>query len=359
MYLARKRISQKVTIGKIVYLVRDEFTTPQTAPITSPRACVPGPGILTKVDSGNNYSISGGKLVQGGSVGHGDPGIWGAAFARVAGLALMGNWTKPASPSGYFGFDDDQSFLLLAGAINSAEASRWHLYINGVATGRVKDDSVASSTHSMALILRSSGFLPFVKIGSSWCLLYPVKTGTAATVYPAWYGMASGHQMDNFRVARLASPFNTDYGIVTQRIASASVGNTIVHEANGIIEATWTATTSETFELSVRRTDDNNRWVARASQAGSTIKLIEINAGVETERGSAAQTWTNGTNYRVVLSCDGNTIRIFVADSLKIAYGTATFNNNATGAKTSHVVTDLVSWPTVLSGQAAAILNTT
>ena len=37
--------------GGVEFLLRDEFTTPDAAPITSPRTCEPGPGTLTFVDT--------------------------------------------------------------------------------------------------------------------------------------------------------------------------------------------------------------------------------------------------------------------------------------------------------------------
>jgi hypothetical protein len=119
--------------------------------------------------------------------------------------------------------------------------------------------------------------------------------------------------------------------------------------ANGLVEATWTAATGATYELDVRRTDNDNRWIIRCDQGGSTIKLIERNGGGETERSSAAQTWTNLTAYRIVAVCDTQSIKTVVGVTAKNSYALASFNATATGVKTSHAVADLVSWPRTIS----------
>ena len=58
-------------------LLYDKFSTPDAAPITSPRTCEPGPGTLTFVQPSNQLSIANGKLVS-------------AAVAEYAGLASTG-----------------------------------------------------------------------------------------------------------------------------------------------------------------------------------------------------------------------------------------------------------------------------
>lgn len=167
--------------------------------------------------------------------------------------------------------------------------------------------------------------------------------------------------MNYLCIAQLGSPWNTDYGIATNRIETASAGETTTSEVNAIIEATWTVNTGDIFELDVRRTDDDNRWVVRGDQAGSTIKLIERNAGIETERSSAAQTWTNGASYRLVVTLVNEVIRSFTKSSTshvsKNIYASAIFNQTATGVKTSHAVSNLIAWPCTLSGAALAELQ--
>jgi len=153
------------------------------------------------------------------------------------------------------------------------------------------------------------------------------------------------HTVDNLRVTDLTGAWTSDYGIATQRKATSVDSDTITMQANALVEHTITAATGVTQELNVRYTDADNRWIVRMDQAGSTCKLIERNAGTETERASAAQTWTNGSTYRIVVICDGTTITSFVAYVQKNTYASATLNQTATTATVSNAGTNLISWP--------------
>src|SRR5690348_3793259 len=106
--------------NSIAWLFRDEFTTDQAAPLTSPRTSEPpGPGTLTITDTGNHASIVGGKLSFDGTiVATGNPRVVGTnSLARVAGRTLfipinfsatggqyLYGWTNALNPSNLWGF---------------------------------------------------------------------------------------------------------------------------------------------------------------------------------------------------------------------------------------------------------------
>jgi hypothetical protein len=159
-------------------------------------------------------------------------------------------------------------------------------------------------------------------------------------------------ELDDLRVVTLSGDWAMDWAIATNRTASPSSGATSTMTADGLVEFTWTAATGETLDLAVRSTDSNNRWIARCDQAGSTIRLYEKNGGTETQRATAAQTWTNGTAYRILVRCVGSTIATWVgtADNnytQKNNYASASFNNTATGIAASGFATgaNFVAWP--------------
>jgi hypothetical protein len=164
-------------------------------------------------------------------------------------------------------------------------------------------------------------------------------------------------------VVQLPAPWNSAYGIATNRTASPVTGNSLTHEVDCVIDFTWTAATNEVLEIDLRRTGADNRWIVRCDQAGSTIKLIERNGGTETERASAAQTWTNGTVYRILAYADGNTIftKAGTVGNIgnKNSYASATFNNTATIAMVSGFATgtNFVAWPRTLTGTALSVLQ--
>jgi hypothetical protein len=349
----------------ITYLLRDEFTTAEASPIASPRTCEPGPGTLTIVENDGALNISAGSMVFTAQTtpAWGDLGVIGTALTRAEGLVLSvirtqasNKYSHPISfqnlnalPNADTPANSDASFYIPATAnvLASYNGNNGAVYVATLTT---------DVPHQYAIVLRSAGAYYLIKGGiyTEWTLVWVTKLGTTATLYPAIESYNAAGTADSLRVAQLSKPWSDTNGIATNITASANAGATTTSLANAIIEATWTAVTSETFELSVRRTDDDNRWVLRYSQADSTRKIIQIEGGVETERASGAITLTNGTAYNIVALCYGNTIQIG-GSSLK--YESATFNNTATGVKVSHAVTNLNTWPRTISGSALAELN--
>lgn len=331
------------------YLLQDEFTTPDSAPLTNPRACEPGPGILVPVESSGSNAIVDGKLtMSGASVSYNDPSVYTqASYARVTGLAFKASVTFTSAHNAAYGVDNNNSDIN-TGVIYGIAGNR--LRVGGL----IVDDSFAAGTYVTYLIARPSGMLYVVDNS----LVYVTNTISIADLYMG-AGVLTGAnlQFDYWRIKELPAPWNIDYGIATNRIASPAAGTVTVSEIDSIVNVTITAATGVTQELDVRRTDNDNRWIVRMSQAGSTIKLIKREAGAEVEHHSAAQTWVNGVSYRIVAIQKGDVIRTYVADVAKNISITATFNNTATGVKISHAASNLVTWPRTLSGAALATLQ--
>lgn len=338
------------------YLLHDEFTTAQAAPISVPRNAEPGPGVFpsVKTDTGNRISIANGKLrfanTDGSSAGN--PAVWGVGFSRVAGRAMIFTmeWNV-AFGRGLVGWDTDQASSPDGHAINITNATI------GARVGSIPDTVLATvvlnTAHQIGLILRSPTGAFYVVDGK---LQWVDLTSSFATLYPEFntvgYSNTSIMLIDDLEILDLASPWDTDWGLATNRVAIPGVGTTTTSVANALVEMTWTAVTGQTWNLMVRRTDDDNCWIVRCDQSGSTIKLFEKIAGVETERGTAAFAWTNGVAFRVVAVHDGDTIAVHVHPAsgmagtpLKITYTSASFNNTAIGVKTDRAGVDLVAWP--------------
>lgn len=209
-----------------------------------------------------------------------------------------------------------------------------------------------------AFVMRGTGGFDLYRAGVSgaWTLAWVYNTGTADLYAKSFMNLAvaQNFSLTNWRVADLGGAFATDYGLATDRKATSAANDTIAMAVDAIVEYTVTAATGVTQELMVRRTDDNNCCIVRMDQAGSTIRVYERIAGVETPVGaSTAQTWTNGTQYRVVLIIAGNVVTPVVANVGKTA-GTLAGNTSATGVKVSRAGADLVSWPRSVSIAEAA-----
>lgn len=323
-------------------------TPDQAAPLTSPYTEAGAVGSLTVTDTGSKLSVSGGVLICASNTATNDPRWISGAITRAIGRTLMGQMASPTAVGQ----------ILLGLSIANDGTTNSHFFEMSGSLGRVRENGaivgpgwtvVAATTYDFALILRSTGTLFLIKGGifTQWTLFWVGGAGAGATLYPAWRSAtgAAETSLANLRVANLGGAWASDYGIATDRKATSAATDTITHTANGLIEHTITAATGVTQELWVRRTDASNGWIVRMDQAGSTIKLIELVAGVETERASTAQTWTNATAYRVVVICDGTTITPYVANVAKTGYASASTNQSATTAYVDTAGSELIAWP--------------
>jgi hypothetical protein len=170
-------------------------------------------------------------------------------------------------------------------------------------------------------------------------------------MFAASNGLANVYTVDDLFCVDLgngggAALESDDWALTSSHSTTTTDGQTATMDASdSIVEHTITAATGVTQEIMVRRTDDNNAIIVRMSQAGSTIAVIEKNAGTEVSKSSTAQTWTNGTKYRVLVRCVGSNIRTTIDDGSEKNNATSTFNQTGVlGAKVSHAGTDLATY---------------
>lgn len=350
------------------YLLRDDFTTAEAAPLASPRTAEPGPGTLTLVQNDGQFSISGGKLAFPAQTtpAAGDQGFIGAGLSRVAGRALiskinastmadMFNSVWASANSIVFG-----GFGNMAGGFYMETAS---LYVVEFAVGFIVAGGLSAATeYSVCTVQRASGHFALIKGGiyTNWTLLYVGATSNTATVYPAFSNSKAVGTLDTFRVLDLPAPFDDDYGLATDRLSGAvSAGATFTHEADCVIE--WTQTTLPSAAGTVvhfRRQDADNNWYIQIQ--GTDFYLAERVAGSPVTRAQALGVMSNG--HRIVIVCDGTTIRGYSNNVLRWTYSSATNFAAETNARldalgTSAVVSDFVTWPRQLTGAAATILD--
>lgn len=111
--------------------------------------------------------------------------------------------------------------------------------------------------------------------------------------------------------------------------------------ADSWIEFNWIPNAGETLDIIFRKSDASNYWTARCDVAGSTTKIIEVNAAVETERASVATTW-NVAQFRVAVAARAASIRVYRNKALLTSYSSASFNQTATGAQITGFLNDSI-----------------
>jgi hypothetical protein len=351
------------TANAVVYLLRDEFTTDEAAPLTTPRTAEPGPGTIVITDTGNKMSISGGALQASGNTAIGNPGIWSATnFGIVGGQAILATFNPgTTSPARMLGWDSDQ-----AGGFSLG------LYFAGAGELRTQDNAGLSNVSTFAavpyrinVVMRpDGGALSLIKGGAftEWTLIW-VGTFAMANAYASFTtptGAGGSYGLDDFRVIVLPAPWNTNYGVATYVDLTPTADDVATSEADAIQYFNWQAMTGETLIIRFRRTDDDNCYRLECDQAGATIKLFRREAGVDTELDAGkTQTWTNGTSYRIAIQHQAEIIKIWVGAGTKQNVTAQTFNQTATGAKVSGFASSSSwsIWPWTLSGDALAVLN--
>lgn len=345
----------------ITYLLRDEFSDGTLAAgSVNGTVSIPGPGTRVVVDTDNKISISGSEGVCSGAHStpvFGDPRIMWIPkdLTRKAGRSFIWKFTPhnvPALNGIYMGLSKDPSASVAVTSFPNltlrwSGSSTMYLY-DGTNTYKVGVYAV-DTDYQIAVVERGTGIFFFIKGGlfTNWTLIYPVSVGTDAALYPVLYNNNMVFDFDDVVMYDLGKRWTTDNGIATAFSATPSATAEIVSNQDSLIEFTWEAITGEVLELDFRRLDANNRMTVRCSQADSTIKLIKITGGVETEMNSAAQTLTNGVSYRIVVRNKHLDLATWVNNVAKNLYqgGTGYYLSGGNIVKTSHSGTNLIAWP--------------
>jgi hypothetical protein len=353
----------------VVFAFRDEFTTPESAPLTSPRTAEPGPGTLTITDSGNTLDISGGQIVpNAGSIGIRDPWIRNAAgITRAAGYGLFMKIAKSST-----GTSHNSPTVGFANTLTTPDiAQNYGFFFHTTGVYSVTNNNAAAPANvlmgsytldtldDIAVVLRSLGF--FMIVGNE--ILWPSVIGNEATLYPHVSARDAGRRfaiIDSWRNGQLAAPWTTDNGIATQVLSGARApADTFIHEGNAFVEFTVTAlTTTTVMQVSFREQDASNYWYVEINAAGDLI-LNEVIATVPNVRQTALA--AVGAGDRVVIEMNGASIMAYVDRALAWTHGTATnFQTETDGgllADGDGTISDIISWPKTLSGTALRELN--
>jgi hypothetical protein len=302
-------------------------------------------------DTNSVMTLTGNDLVVNGEPAAGDGFFFRDVVLRSEGYAFcfdVTDRTTTAATSVYLGLGtarNESTIVDIGFLINAATQITPR---NGASSlGFVH--TIGAGVWSLKLVMRSSGgFLLARDAGDpagEYKIVYIYGSKTAAMYAKMRLATdAVNFALANLEVKKLAGAVASDWGMVTERKAVSADGDTLTETANAWVEHTITAATGVTQEIMFHRTDDDNTWICRMDQAGGTIKLITKAAGTETERHSAAQTWTNGTQYRVLIYHNGSTYRTYVDDMNKNSAGLS-FQNTVTGVKVSHAGANLASWP--------------
>jgi len=348
--------------SSVEYLLEDNFTTDESAPITNPRTCEPGPGELNIVDTGNALSISDDILISTQRTTTSDPRFLSTEqFERASGLASYWKLSKSGSGNAAaFGFSS------IAG--QGGDGVLFYFYSTLV---KVYDNTTLTNNAwngawpygefaEFIFIMRSTGAFYLIKDPSfftEWSI-YWVGILSASDGYISYYAGSSGTDdtnIDTVKVFQMPSPWDDDANIYTDYDAMPASDTEFEAQANCIIDFTITTIqTSGTLEIRFRIQDSSNYWRFTHLSTGSAY-LHEVVAGTPTQRVSMTAVLAN---QRVQILCNDEKISIWAGTygtTLKSTYAFASNFKTDTGAHlvtlgVDQVLENFYVWPVTLSG---------
>ena len=342
LFLTFVKTGDNIYVSNNVYSLYEDFTTDDDAPVTSPRACEPGPGTLVITDTGNKCSIAGGVLViSGATTGLADPKIDVADKNIIPGRVLYARTKGQSYRIGYKDVSNPANpcagFFVLSNSI----------YVYG-ASGYIKigaEVTVAATYYEIATIQRADGGgMTLIKGGAftNWTILLNAIFATIAEKYSShvYYDVSTATEVDKIIEKNLFGAWGKNRPHAnTVNVAAITTGHSFnAISENSYLEFHWNPATGETLDVMVRRTDDDNCWVVRCVQAAGgtgTITLYQKEGGTETQRAQITGVDTSINNsFPYYIKSFGNVI-LAGQRNKNCNYASATFNNTAKGVKFS------------------------
>lgn len=322
--------------GGLTDILLLEFTTDASAPLTSPYT--EGTGQVTLTDTGNKLSKATGKLVQSTvTSAFSNPRAVGDVINRVAGRTLI--VTGITGDSWRIGWASSGDTAVRGGPL--ALSGGFYHYDNAVAVGQLV--LKASVAYDFLAILGNWGTMTAIRGGAwaSWTMLghTSVRTGAAGTTNSAatqkvyWDYNSANVSIDEIRVQDWGGVWSKSiFHAVAYELLPTSGDTYAGSSGDMFVQVGWVPASGTVLDILFRRTDDDNTWILRCTQAG-TIKLIEKTGGTETERQSAAYAWGTGSMLEVWVRAEGSRIAYGVQGSQRNVYTSGSYNSSVTGVK--------------------------
>lgn len=279
-------------LGSPTYLLRDEFTTVQAAPLGASRTAEPGPGSWTTVQVNGQLSIDSQGLVVPvpAPTGWGNVGIYEpSAFTRATGMAFFWTYRSRGSDAnallGFsnaagagFTFDPGGAFFGGSGVISPIE--------NG-ATKQISlfDSSTSVENRLAQVLIGTSGSYLFQEIDGLWTLIWHTPFGNVTTLRAAFGTFNTGFKVRYARRRQLPAPWTSDHGIAVVDVASPTHLTQYPATADAILRLTVTApgTLANECGLRWRIQDANNYWRAYFNASGA-FRIDSVSGGTPTNR---------------------------------------------------------------------------
>ncbi|MBK9053303.1 MAG: hypothetical protein IPL78_21110 [Chloroflexi bacterium] len=198
--------------GGVAYILRDEFTTDAAAPLTSPRACEPGPGSWTLTQATGAITIVSSQLEMTGTNAINSTRLVSVdSFARSAGLAILVDKVS-GTANAQLGWSFNSTGTWDQGVFAKPNG--------GAGRGSTQQisptiDDIMPSSVGYAIILRTAGaFVCYESSPGVWGIGFVYNALTTTPVYAVLHHYQNTKNiLDNARVVQMAGDWSTDYGV--------------------------------------------------------------------------------------------------------------------------------------------------
>lgn len=391
----------------VTYLLRDDFTTDDAAPLTTPRTAEPGPGTLNASEVNGTLAVSSDWL----EVRRTGANAWttlglveDGSQARAAGVPLVVQARLEALGYLQIGFKNTNTFDQPEHAVYYFPDGSLHIKTGSGTNIAVTPAGTltASDVIEQATVLRASGdFHLYKPDGGSWTLLYLQTNGTDSTLHAivnsysfdvdidyirvpdATYlpiPLASdsfdrgnntdlnatggtdgaGHPEANGGSGKAWTELSGDWQITSNKLGPTGsvpaqprfVATVDAGEADVVIEATLNSAATGTSPGIAARFDASTGFIFNINAGANTIYIYEWNGSGFSLIGSVAGVTINiSTDYRVVVIADDEALTMVFDDSTALPYASAVAGKTKTthgfrvDASDSTVFDDFVVWP--------------
>lgn len=319
------------------WLLYDEFTTAESAPITSPRTCEPGPGTVTIVDTGNKFDITGEELVISTITGSGDPGFHGdlsgdisvrtpglAAFQRIYSGSPIANRVR-------FGLEEawdvspDDSYVYKEGALLSGQS--------------VDIDPaffVLNTYYEMTVVVRSVGHFIIADGVLAW--VNNVDLGILDTL--VWSPNTSATDLRCAKVGALSLPANgyaewdADFSTVTDTKTNPASGTTLDVDADHSYVCSFTVEDGSAVQVFSRYVDNTHYGMMFRVLSNRAPRLAYNIGGGDQILWTGSQR-TDAVSYKFDLVVEGAVAKLYIDNVLQTPVAAANYQD-ITGGKVVH-----------------------
>jgi hypothetical protein len=287
-------MGQRGAVGaSLVYLLDDEFTTDDAAPVTTPRTCEPGPGVLKIGQPANEISIASGIIQASAGNTSGTVFVVGnVTFAHGAGRCLKLVAAKNAGSSSSFVGWANSNVTLTSAWRGTLEEGFYRDIATGAFIAPPAGTTLSSTAADYCFVRNADGgvwvfkdsLLVWVDDGNGTAALYPLVFHSSV--------VASTPQASAIRMTDLPGVWTLSRGIVVFTDTTLLSNDTFTGVADGLHEFEFTLPGSpaanDEIVLQYRRLDSSNYWKATIKRnAGNTawdFLLDSVSGGTPTNR---------------------------------------------------------------------------